>query len=294
MKFNAVRLFALVNVLIVGYLFYELYQLKHPRREVPPETQSSINPPEVDVGNAFARAINPEISPQQRLAALRSLQLTQLNRDEADQIAENLFSQQPHSTILTTLELRSQAGRLLLNSPVNHSKLISLLAAIAQDQEQPLPLRNQSLILTYQLISQTDRMTDENLALYAQTKEELFKDRSTSLAATVIEGEAYLYERRPEFAKREALTKLVLRGLRDLRSAESVQLAALMVATNVKITEAREDAKAIATANPSQSLTLAAVNAAAALGAPKSFFENLSYNDSKLELARLQALGNKQ
>ncbi|WP_309400833.1 hypothetical protein [Cerasicoccus maritimus] len=293
MKLNAVRIFALINVLIVGYLFHELYQLRHPESEKQPQSQSATSAPEPDLDQAFADATNEEASLQERITALSALSLTSLSQEQASQIAETIFKPSPNTSILSTLELRNQGARLLLNAPASQEQLIKSLSAIAQDPSEALPIRNQSLILLYQLTSKNDSIAAGTKELFAQTREELFSDRSTSLAATVIEGDAFLFERNSELVSAEELSERTLRGLRDLRSSEPVQLAALQVATKNRITSAREDAEAIAKDNPSQSLTLAALNAAATLGSSDEFFESLSYPDSKLELVRLQALRSK-
>ncbi|WP_309399961.1 hypothetical protein [Cerasicoccus maritimus] len=292
MKFNAVRLFAIVNVLIVGYLFYELYQMKQPPSpKAVPVSQPPSGELEVDVNQLVAESIDTEIPSGERLLALRKIPASELSETQIARIIEVIFSDNSNDPVLETLELRSQAGGILLRSKVEPESLINRCSSIALDQDKALPLRNQSLILLYQLFGQSNETNSAIKQVFDRVRAELFTDRSSSLAATVIEGDAYLLERQSSLVNREVMQERVLRGLRDLRSSEAVQLMALQVAAKHGIVSVREDAEAMAQAHESQALTLAALNAAAALGSPKSFFESIAYEDSNLELARLKAIG---
>ncbi len=291
MKLNSVRIFALINFLLVGYLFYLVYQLKSPQPPRTITTQPTQEAAEVDANQLLVDALNREKTPQDRLQALMQIPASQLSPEQCESLLAGFFGlDEPAAAPLAMLDLRERAGRMLLTANIDPVHFAAALSRIATNGSAPIPLRNQALILLYQLTAAQDVASPELAALLNETAARLFEDRSHSLAATVLEGQAYLLERHPELVDPAQLQEHVLRGLRDLRSSEAVQLAALQVAAKHGISQVREDAERIARANPSQALTLAALNAAASLGASKDYFQNLNFMDNKLELARLKAL----
>ncbi|GHC13526.1 hypothetical protein [Cerasicoccus arenae] len=293
MSSKIIKFIAILNIVLVGYLFFELYQLKNPQTPTQAPLKQNGELSEAEINQLIEEAINPSIPLDKRIQALIQLPSKQLTSQQQSALNETFFQKVPGDDGLETLNLRERAGSVLIASDYEPVTFAEQLSQNAENETIPLPLRQQALVQLFLLVNEQSargKLPTRLSAILDRNIQVLFSNRASSLAGTVIEGQSYLLSRHPEVVRSTQLQERVLRGLRDLRSQESVQIAALNIAAKLGVLEARSDAEAFAQGNGSNAVKLAALEAATTLGTEPEFFQQLSYSDNQLELARLKAL----
>jgi len=286
-----IRIFAVVNVLLIGYLFFTFNHSKQPERST--MEPMAAQPASTDPGPMIDVALDRQANDDARLKALAQLRAATLTDPQLEQLHEAFYQTQAEAGALDTLALRDRVGTLLIQNGYAPAAFAEGLREIVLDQTIPLPLRNQALIQSYRLIdhqlSSGSPVEAWALALEALTRG-LAAQRPQALTRTMLEGEAYLRRKHPDFMSPVELEQRILRALRNLQADEAVLQTALRLSAQWGLAEARVDAERLAQEGESQAIQLAALEAAAALGSEQAFFTTLSYSDVTLELARLKAL----